>query len=110
MKPIFVVVAIFMASFILLRHTHPEGFLLYQGIVLGFLFSIGLLIWQLTLYGKATFFQAMKDALLAFLIIYAFVFTIPTTVDRSYSVYMINQIAKNSAGLNQKEITQMYIN
>ena len=107
MKRFIVSITIFTALFIGLRQAMPEGVLLYQGVVLGLLVSMSqAVIQRRSETGKAT---APKDALLTFLMIYAFVFTVPTTVDRSYSVRMLNRIAESPDGLSREEVARGYV-
>ena len=106
MKPILVSLVAFLLIFIGLRHMVPGGFLLYQGIAVGVAVALGQLFFQRG--RRASLLQAFKDSALTFLLIYAFVFTIPTTVDRSYSVRMLNRLAASSAGLSTEEIGRSY--
>ncbi len=85
-------------AFIILRHVQPQGIMFYQGVVVGLIaFAIHGLV------GKD-----WKDAMLVFLAFYAFVFTIPVTVDRSYSVRMLDRIATSEDGLSREDIGHMF--
>lgn len=107
MKNVTLTLIAFFFAFVLLRHVHPSGFILYQGIVLGAIASI--LQVAITNYKSQTSLTSLaKDGLLTFFIIYAFVFTVPTTVDRSYSVKMIELMAKQPKGATRIEIDQLY--
>lgn len=98
----------FLAAFSALRHLDPEGILFYQGIGLGALLTLLQLI--LSRYAlREPLFLAAKDALLSFLLIYSFLITVPTTVDRSYSVRMIEQLAAAHSGLTHDEISQLFV-
>jgi hypothetical protein len=109
MRKILLAIAIFLILFIALRHMRPQGILFYQGIGLALL--VGLvqfaLDWQ---RGSVLRAQACKDALLTFLLIYCFVFTIPTTVDRAYSVKMLLRMGEAPAGMNKEEVARMFAN
>jgi hypothetical protein len=106
MKPIFVSLAVFLLAFIALRHAMPGGIVLYQGTAVGFLVSVPLWFY---LKSRCGGLQAFKDSLLTFVLIYSFVFTVPTTVDRSYSVKMLNRFATEGRGLTEKEISDEYV-
>lgn len=108
MKPIWIACGLFLIAFIALRHAAPGGILLYQGIALGGVISIAQFGVQ-KLMGAQTFTVVAKDALLSFLLIYAFVFTVPTTVDRAYSVKMIMHLAVAPDGANRAAIADDYI-
>jgi hypothetical protein len=90
------------------RHVLPSGIIFYQGIALGFCICILQFVLERRLRHPAAP-TAVKNALLSFLLIYAFVFTIPTTVDRSYSVMFLNRLAQSPAGLIQGEIENVYV-
>lgn len=108
MKPIWIACGLFLLAFIALRHLAPGSILLYQGMALGGLISVAQFGVQ-KLTGRQPFTVATKDALLSFLLIYAFVFTVPTTVDRAYSVKMIMHLASAPAGTNRAAIADDYI-
>jgi len=98
----------FLLVFILVRHLLPHGILFYQGMGLGFCAGVleFVLEWKLR---RLPLLGAVKNSLLSFLLIYAFVFTIPTTVDRSYSVMFLNRLDRSPAGLTQAEVEDIYI-
>jgi hypothetical protein len=56
--------------------------MLYQGVVLGILISLTQFLFERRRVSETV--EAAKNALLTFLLIYSFVFTVPTTVDRAY--------------------------
>jgi hypothetical protein len=98
----------FMVIFIAMRHVDSLGILFYQGIALGAFLSILQLAYARYKRHEALT-VSVKDALLTFLLIYAFVFTVPTTVDRSYSVKMIQHLADVGAGLSRDDIDHLYV-
>jgi len=107
MKAIIISLSVFMLAFIAVRHIDEGGIVLYQGILTGGVVAGGLWIF-LRRGGKANSLQNFKDALLSFCLIYCFVFTVPTTVDRAYSVRMIDKIAEANDGLSESEIGATY--
>ena len=80
--------------------------MLYQGVVLG-VFSISLT--QFLLERRRETGEAAKNALLTFLLIYSFVFTVPTTVDRAYSVKLLMALGQSPAGLTHDEINDLFV-
>lgn len=108
MKPILITFAIFLIAFVGVRHLAPDGILLYQGVGLGLFICIGQFTRQKRRRGKRQN-EPLKDALLSFLLIYAFVFTVPTTVDRAYSVRMIGHLAQAPTGSTRAAIDALYV-
>jgi hypothetical protein len=98
----------FLLIFVLVRHLLRSGIIFYQGVALGLCICILQFVLEKRFCHLAAT-TAMKNALLSFLLIYAFVFTIPTTVDRSYSVMFLNRLAQSPAGLTQGEIENVYV-
>ena len=96
---------VFLVAFIALRHVQPTGIMLYQGVVVGIFVSLA----QFLLERRRETGEAAKNALLTFLLIYSFVFTIPTTVDRSYSVKMLTALGRSPAGLTRDEINDLFV-
>jgi hypothetical protein len=109
MRKILLAVALFLVLFIALRHLRPQGILFYQGIGLAALvaFCQFALDWK---QGRVPRAQALKDSMLSFLLIYCFVFTIPTTVDRAYSVKMLMRMGEAPAGMSKEDVAQMFVN
>lgn len=109
MRKILLAAAIFLLLFIALRHLRPQGILFYQGMALAALLGAGQLAldWR---RGGVPRSQALKDALLSFLLIYCFVFTVPTTVDRAYSVKMLMRMGEAPAGMSKDEVATMFAN
>jgi hypothetical protein len=105
MKSIAITVVLSIAALIALRHAMPGGFLLYQGIFIGFILAV---IQCGVLWRKEGACRAFKDAALSFFVVYAFVFTVPTTVDRAYSVRMINKMAATNGSLSKAQISDAY--
>lgn len=100
-------ILVFLISFIALRHLQPDGILFYQGCALGVLIA-GIQV-VLARLRKVDWSVSLKDGLLTLLLIYSFVFTVPVTVDRSYSVKMLQHLADAPAGLSRDEVNQNYI-
>lgn len=101
-------VCIFFPLFIILRHLDPEGIILYQGVALGVTVSVAQSIFAHRRAG-VPWSTSIKDAAITFLLIYAFVFTVPTTADRAYSVKMLRHLADAPQGLSRKEIGNLYV-
>jgi hypothetical protein len=101
-------ILVFLLLFIGLRHLYPEGILIYQGIAVGAVVSIcqALLARVQTIQSWR---ETAKDGLIAFLLIYSFVFTFPTTVDRSFSVKMLLYFDNSPQGLNREDISRFYV-
>lgn len=108
MKPILATLALFVLAFAGLRQLDPKGILFYQGVAVGSLIAAGLCAF-LILSDSTSVLQACKDSLLTFCLIYMFVFTVPTTVDRAYSVEMLNRLASSGEGLSETEINAAYV-
>ena len=96
-------------AFVAIRHALPNGIVLYQGIALGFVASICQYLIERRRQA-ARRGPAAKNALLLFLLIYSFVFTIPTTVDRAYSVKMLTSLEESPSGLTRNEINRVFLN
>ena len=97
----------FLVAFIALRHAQPTGIMLYQGVVVGVFVSLAqFLLERRRVAGTG---EAAKNALLTFLLIYSFVFTVPTTVDRAYSVKMLTALGQSPAGLTRDEINDLFV-
>lgn len=109
MRKILLAAILFLLLFIALRHIKPEGILFYQGIGLAVLVAAA----QFALdrnRRKLPRSQAAKDSLLTFLLAYCFVFTIPTTVDRAYSVKMLMRMEEAPHGMSKDEVATMFAN
>jgi len=97
-----------LASIVLLvlwRHLIPGGFIFYQGVCVA---VIGACIQCVVQSRREPRSPYVKDAMVTFLLVYAFVFTIPTTVDRSYSVRMIEHVAGAQGVVSKSEISSMF--
>ncbi len=93
----------YFGAFVLFRQVRPDGIILYQGIeIAAITASIQCLIDMNR--NKLSVQRAIKDAALTFLIGYSFAFTIPTTVDRSYSVQLIERLSHAPHGLTKDQI------
>lgn len=103
MKVLVVFVAVFLLAFIVVRWLFPGGILFYQG--------VGLAVVAAALFAAVSWDApgVGRDALLLFLLLYAFVFTVPTTVERAYSVRMLLRIDASPRGLTRDEIGRMYV-
>lgn len=109
MKAIAISFILFLAIFIPWRHAFPGGILFFQGLSLSIIIAIVhlLVVWR---YKHLSFALASKEAFFCFLLIYSFVFTIPTTVERAYSVKMLGHIGDAPSGLSKAQIQQWYAN
>jgi hypothetical protein len=97
----------FLLTFVAIRHVKPMGIILYQGVVLGLSVSLGQFVLERRRAPHVG--DAAKNALLSFLLIYCFVFTIPTTVDRAYSVKMLTAVGRSPDGLTRREISDVFV-
>jgi hypothetical protein len=103
--PVLVGCAAFMALFVAWRHLKPGGIMFYQCIALGVVVALAqaLLTWRTRPRGEAA-----KDGLMTFLLVYSFVFTVPTTVDRAYSVRMIAQLDASPNGMTRADVQRWF--
>ena len=103
-----VAVLVFLVSFIAIRHLDPHGILFYQGCALAILVSAAQ-----TRTARArirlSWSASIKDGITTLLLIYAFVFTVPVTADRSYSVMMLRHIGEAPGGLSRDEVNRRYV-
>lgn len=97
----------FMALFILTRQLQPQGILFYQGLACAVL-SAAMQGLVALLRTKGNRQSIAKDALLTLLLAYAFMFTVPTTVDRAYSVRLIQQLAAHPDGMSRAELEDWF--
>lgn len=93
----------FLGLFVLTRLLQPQGILFYQGLACSLACAIGQGLCGLR-WSRAGRIAVAKDALLTLLLAYAFMFTVPTTVDRAYSVRLIQQLASRPEGMNRAEM------
>jgi hypothetical protein len=107
MKAIVLSFATFLLAFAVLRRGFPGGIMFYQGVMLSVLSGLACLAWLIAVQGRVTG-PALKDGLLVFLLAYAFMFTIPTTVDRSYSVKLINALGEVPDGMRSEQIESLF--
>jgi hypothetical protein len=98
----------FLLAFIALRQAYPSGILFYQGVATAVCISL-LQVGVARLRGNMPWSLVLKDALLTLLLTYAFLFTVPTTVDRSYSVLMLQHLADTPQGLSREEVSRFYV-
>ncbi|HEY6436533.1 MAG TPA: hypothetical protein VIY47_08085 [Ignavibacteriaceae bacterium] len=76
------------------------GVLFYQSIAFSFLFSF--LLWLFLFITNSN--NKIKDPFIVLLLCYSFYLTVPVTVERSYSVYMITKIEKETKPVSQSKI------
>ncbi|MCE4555519.1 hypothetical protein [Pelomonas cellulosilytica] len=97
----------FLALFVVTRQVWPAGILFYQGLGCAVLCAAaqGLAAWR---WSTAARPPVAKDALLTLLLAYAFMFTVPTTVDRAYSVRMIQQLASRPEGMSRADMEDWF--
>lgn len=89
------------------RQLQPGGILFYQGLVLAVGIS-GLHLLALRARRAGAWAPILKDGLLGFLLIYSFLFTVPTTVERAYTVRMVIELQRAPQGLTQDQIEQWF--
>jgi hypothetical protein len=89
----------FLGSLIVWRHAIPGGILFYQGIVCSAFGSL-LTLWLGLRQAKRFQIVHLKDTALVFLAGYALMFTVPTTVERSYSVKLLEELATRGSMTN----------
>jgi hypothetical protein len=99
---------VFLVFFIALRHLHPEGILFYQGCAVDIFVSAAHMMIARVRIGL-TWSASIKEGITTLLLIYAFVFTVPVTADRSYSVKMLQHIGEAPGGLSRDEVNRRYI-
>ena len=100
-------VASFLVLFIAIRQLHPAGILFYQGLSLGLAIAALQLVVARRAFATA-WETAAKDCAVTFLLVYGFVFTIPTTVDRSYSVRMIQKLDQSNEGMSKSDVENWF--
>jgi hypothetical protein len=105
--PIAKTVLVFFLLFIALRHLIPTGILFYQGMAVGAVVSLGQLVlgWRRSEIQRSAL---IKNTMIAFLLIYAFLITVPTNADRSFTLKMLERLAQAPSGLDRGEITKFY--
>jgi hypothetical protein len=107
MKAIALSLTAFLLAFAAVRRAFPGGIMFYQGVMLSVLCGLACLIWARVAARQAVG-VALKDGLLSFLLAYSFMFTIPTTVDRSYSVKLINALGATPQGMRREQIESLF--
>ena len=100
-------IASFLLSFLAWRHLQPAGILFYQGVASAVLASLLQLAFALVRHTRWS--VAFKDTAITFLLAYAFLFTVPTTVDRSYSVGMLLRLAQAPGGMSREDVSRLYV-
>lgn len=90
------------------RHTWPSGILFYQGAALALLVGVAHGLYALMRPGRGGVVTPVKDATITCLLAYAFMFTVPTTVDRSYSVRMLQLLATSPQGLDREALNRHF--
>ncbi|MFC1681271.1 hypothetical protein ACFL1S_05730 [Pseudomonadota bacterium] len=101
----FIYFVLYVSLFVVWRKIHPGGVLFYQGLSLAL--AVSLLQIVIKKQSRETT-GAIKDALITFLLCFCFMFTIPTTVDRSYTIRMIMEIQSHQNGLSRYQIEQYF--
>lgn len=104
MRSIFISFLIYCLLLIVVRQIWPHGILFYQGTLLALLHALAHVVVMFLRQKNTPAVVLSKDGLLVLLMCYTFMFTVPTTVDRSYSVRMLNQIAASSNGLSEEAL------
>jgi hypothetical protein len=106
MRSIIISFLLYCLLLIIVRHNWPQGILFYQGILLALVHALAHVSFLFSDRKRASAVSPLKDGLLLLLLSYSFMFTIPTTVDRAYSVHMLNLIATSSDGLSEETLHQ----
>ena len=107
MQSILFTSAAYLVLFISLRHLQPSGIVFYQGVLLALLAAAGQAL-VLRFVRSGSWGLILKDSAFSFLLLYSAVFTIPTTVDRAYSVRMILEIQRTPEGLTRAQIEHWF--
>lgn len=81
----------FLICFTAWRHLSPSGILFYQGVACCIIATSVTLLLSIRRSPRQVA-TICKDAALVFLAAYSFMFTIPTTVERSYTVKMLLEL------------------
>lgn len=97
----------FLAGFIALRHAQPNGIILYQGVLLGL--GVACLQFMVERRRRLAPHDAAKNAMITFLLIYSFVFTVPTTAERAYSVAMLARLGDAPEGLSRNDLSDLFV-
>lgn len=106
--------SLFLIILVSWRHLSPSGILFFQGCaaaILSAALQLTIVIVKSKIQAKPRLFKnniPIKDALITFLVAYAFMFTIPTTVDRAYSVKLILRLQGEAAGLTSGELERWF--
>jgi hypothetical protein len=96
----------FFVLFIAFRQIDPSGILFYQGMATGAIVSVLPLV--ISWWRNNITATLVRDSVIAFLLIYAFVITVPTNADRSFSLKMLQRLAQAPSGLSRDEINKYY--
>jgi hypothetical protein len=106
MRSILISFFLYCLTLALVRQIWPNGILFYQGTILALLHALTHAFVILLTKKNTQRLSPSSSSLIVLLMSYTFMFTIPTTVDRSYSVYMLNQIATSPNGLKEEALRQ----
>lgn len=103
---IFTGVLAYLVSFVAIRQLYPQGILFYQGIALSILVPVvqGIVIY---LRRRMHPVAQLKDLAITLLLGYAFVVTLPTQAERSFSLRLLQHIEAAPQGLTREEIGQL---
>jgi hypothetical protein len=85
---------------------NPSGILFYQGMATGSIVSVLPLV--TSWWRNNTTVALVRNSVIAFLLIYAFVITVPTNADRSFSLKMLQRLAHAPSGLSREGINKYY--
>ena len=96
----------FFLLFIAFRQMNPSGILFYQGMATASIVSALPLV--ISWWRNNTTAALVRNSVIAFLLIYAFVITVPTNADRSFSLKMLQRLAQAPSGLSREEINKYY--
>ena len=96
---------IYLTLLFIWRKLQPDAVLFFQGLVLAFIVAAMQLLIQSKKQKRS---GVVKDTIITFLVCYCFMFTIPTTVDRSYSVRMILELKEHPEGMTRPQIEHTF--
>lgn len=94
----------FLVMLILWRQLDPAGILFFQGLVASILAAGAQLALTLRPSSSRPHNMPWRDSIITLLASYAFMFTVPTTVDRAYSVRLIEHLGGESRPVTKNEV------
>lgn len=101
MRRILVSLLLYLAMLIAARHLWPAAILFYQGLAIALASALLHWAWLRWRPMAPAGGEPVKDALLVLALAYGFMFTVPTTADRSYTVRMLLLLSNHPEGVPQ---------